>query len=203
MRHIGGETASCKVKGEDEMEDYAIVALYWNRDENAIAETDRKYHGYCWSIAWNILSSREDAEECVSDTWHNAWNAMPPQKPNSLSAFLGRIVRNLSLSRWRRDHARKRYGGMDALLSELEDCLPAPGAVEELLEQRELTELLERWLERLDKEDRVLFLRRYWYGDAVRDLAGQWGVSPNRMTKRLLRLRGELKAVLEQGGVAV
>lgn len=108
------------------MEDAAIVALYWNRDEAAIAETQRKYGSYCQAIAQNILSSREDAEECVSDAWNAAWNAMPPQRPGSLSAFLGRIVRNLSISRWRRDRAQKRYAGLEVLLSELEDCLPAP-----------------------------------------------------------------------------
>ena len=87
------------------MEDAAIVALYWSRDEAAIAETQRKYGAYCRTIAQNILGSWEDAEECVSDAWHRAWNAIPPQRPDSLPAFLGRIVRNLSLSRWRRERS--------------------------------------------------------------------------------------------------
>jgi len=186
------------------MEDQAIVALYWERDERAIQESEQKYGPYCWTIAWNILSSREDAEECVSDTWHNAWNTMPPQRPHSLAAFLGRIVRNLSISRWRREHAQKRYGGMEALLSELEDCLPGPGgSVEDILTGRELVEALERWLDSLPAQERALFLRRYWYGQSVRQLAGECGVTPNAMTKRLLRLRKELKQKLEQEGAAL
>ncbi len=182
------------------MEDTAIVALYWDRNENAIAETERKYGAYCRAIAQNILSSREDAEECVSDTWHNAWNAMPPQRPGSLSAFLGRIVRNLSISRWRREHAQKRFSGLETLLSELEDCLPSSGNVEGELEGKELTALVERWLETLDKEDRVVFLRRYWYGDEVKTVARAWGVGANQMAKRLMRLRRELKQELEREG---
>ncbi len=185
------------------MEDAAIVALYWSRDEAAIAETQRKYGAYCRSIAQNILGSREDAEECVSDTWHRAWNAIPPQRPASLSAFLGRIVRNLSLSRWRREHAQKRYAGLDAMLSELEDCLPAPGGVEDAVEGRALTACIEKWLEGLEQEDRAVFLRRYWYGQEVRSLAKEWGVGPNQMAKRLQRLRKDLKVSLEQEGMTV
>ena len=132
------------------MEDAAIVALYWSRDEAAIAETQRKYGAYCRTIAQNILGSWEDAEECVSDAWHRAWNAIPPQRPDSLPAFLGRIVRNLSLSRWRRERAQKRYAGLDAMLSELEDCLPDHRGVEEAVEGRALTSCIERWLEGLD-----------------------------------------------------
>lgn len=182
------------------MEDAAIVALYWSRDEAAIAETQRKYGPYCRAIALNILSSREDAEECVSDTWHSAWNAMPPQRPGSLSAFLGRIVRNLAISRWRRERAQKRSGGLEVLLSELEDCLPAPQGVEDAAEGRALTRRVEGWLEGLGREDRAVFLRRYWYGQPVKALAGEWGVAPNQMAKRLQRLRGQLKRELEQEG---
>lgn len=185
------------------MDDAAIVALYWSRDENAIAQTEHKYGAYCRAIAGRILSSPEDAEECVSDAWHSAWNAIPPQKPDSLGAFLGRIVRNLSISRWRREHARKRYAGLEALLSELEDCLPAPAGVEEAVEGHELTGLVERWLEGLDKDDRVLFMRRYWYGEQVQTLARAWGVGANQLAKRLMRLRRELKAELEKEGYGV
>ncbi len=182
------------------MEDAAIVALFWNRDESAIQEAQRKYGPYCRSIAQGILGSPEDAEECVSDTWHRAWNAMPPQRPDSLPAFLGRIVRNLSISRWRRERARKRYAGLDVLLSELEDCLPDPKGVEEAVEGRELTRRVEGWLEGLDREDRAVFLLRYWYGREVRALAKAWGIGPNQMAKRLQRLRRDLKRDLEQEG---
>ena len=109
------------------MDDAAIIELYWARDEDAIVQTQQKYGPYCRTIAKNILGVPEDAEECVSDTWHRAWNAMPPQRPDSLGAFLGRIVRNLSISRWRRERAQKRYAGLEEQLSELEDCPPRPG----------------------------------------------------------------------------
>ena len=185
------------------MDDAAIVKLYWSRDESAIEETDRKYGAYCRTIAQNILSNREDAEECVSDTWHNAWNAMPPKRPGSLPPFLGRIVRNLSISRWRREHAQKRYGGLEGLLSGLEECLPDPCGVEEMAEGRALTRRIELWLEGLSRDDRAVFLQRYWYGQEVQALAKAWGVSPNQMAKRLQRLRKSLKRDLEQEGIAV
>lgn len=185
------------------MEDDAIVALYWARNEDAISETDRKYGPYCRTIAWNILKSWEDSEECVSDTWHRAWNAMPPQKPDRLPPFLGRIVRNVSISRWRKGQAQKRGCGVALLLDELEDCLPAPQDVERELEARELTRAVEHWLGRLEREDRLLFLRRYWYGDEVKTLARRRRISPNQAAKRLRRLREGLRRYLEQEGVTV
>ena len=185
------------------MDDGAIIALYWSRDEGAIAETQRKYGAYCRAIAVNILGSPEDAEECVSDTLHRAWNAIPPQRPVSLPAFLGRIVRNLSISRWRRERAQKRYAGLEVMLSELEECLPDPAGVEEAVEGRALTRRIERWLDGLSREDRAVFLRRYWYGEEVRALAKDWGVGPNQMAKRLQRLRKSLKRELEQEGYAL
>ena len=110
------------------MEDSAIIDLYWAREERALSETDTKYGGYCRSIAHNILKNREDSEECVSDTWLHAWNAMPPQRPSILSSFLGRITRNLSFDRCRRQNAEKRGGGsLPLALDELSECVPAPG----------------------------------------------------------------------------
>ncbi len=185
------------------MEDAAIIALYWSRDENAITETDRKYGPYCRAIAQNILSVREDAEECVNDSYHHAWNAMPPQRPDRLPPFLGRIVRNQSISRWRRERAQKRYAGLESLLSGLDECLPDPQDVERTVEGRELTRRVEAWLEGLSRDDRAVFLRRYWYGQEVQALAKAWGVSPNQMTKRLQRLRVSLKRNLEQEGMIV
>lgn len=185
------------------MEDAAIIALYWSRDEAAIVETDKKYGPYCRAIAQNILTVREDAEECVSDSYHRAWNAMPPQRPDALPPFLGRIVRNLSISRWRKERAQKRYAGLEGLLSGLEECLPDPKGVEEAVEGRALTRRIEDWLESLPRDDRAVFLRRYWYGQEVQALAKAWGVSPNQMAKRLQRLRKGLKRDLEQEGFSV
>ena len=119
------------------MEDTVIIALYWERNERAIEETREKYGGYCYGIAMNLLHSPEDAEETVSDTWHAAWNAIPPEKPSSLRAWLGRVVRNLSLNRWNREHRQKRDLGLTELLSELEDCLPARETADNATEEAE------------------------------------------------------------------
>lgn len=120
------------------MEDSAIIELYWVRDESAITQTDRKYGSLCRSLAFRILSDQEDSEECVNDTWHRAWETMPPQRPDSLRAYLGRIVRNLSISRLRQRTAQKRGGGLDLMLSELEDCVPSPHSPEQETDAREL-----------------------------------------------------------------
>lgn len=185
------------------MEDGQIIALYFRRDETAITETDRKYGPFCRRVAENILTLREDAEECVNDTYHTAWNAMPPEEPRCLRAYLGRIVRNLSISRWRAGRAQKRYNGMEVLLSELEDCVPGGEAVEEALDRQRLAEAISVWLEGLAKEDRTLFVRRYWYGDAVKDLAASCGCTAGQMAQRMLRLRKSLKRELEAEGVSL
>ena len=185
------------------MDDFCIVELYHRREERAIAESDKKYGALCRSIALRLLGYREDAEECVNDTWYAAWDKMPPERPQSLGAFLGRITRNLSISRWRRDHAKKRYDGMELLLSELEDCVPAPGTVEENLERQQLARSISAWLDSLEDEDRRLFIRRYWYGGSVKKLAEERGEGANAVAQRLLRLRKGLRAFLESEGVEV
>lgn len=143
------------------MEDREIVALYHARDEGAISETAAKYGAFCLRIALNLLGIREDADECVNDTWLAAWRRMPPELPASLRAFLGRITRNLSISRYRQTRARKRYAGMEALLSELDDCVPSPATVEQTLDAMELTRHIEAWLGALPEREQRLFLRRY------------------------------------------
>ena len=185
------------------MDDLAIVELYHRREEQAITESDKKYGAQCRSIALRLLGFREDAEECVNDTWHAAWNRMPPDRPRALGAFLGRITRNLSISRWRRDHAQKRYEGMEILLSELEDCVPASGTVEEQLERQQLAQTISAWLDSLEDEDRWLFIRRYWYADPVKKLAAERGGGANTLSQRLLRLRKGLRAFLEAEGVEI
>lgn len=185
------------------MEDAQIINLYWLRDEGAIQETDRKYGAFCHRVAMNILHSFQDSEECVSDTYGRCWDTMPPQRPGSLRAYLGTIIRNLSISRYRSFHAQKRFGGAEILLSELSDCIPAPDSVQRTVESEELSEHISRWLEGLSDGDRALFLRRYWNGDPVKDLAGELGVRPNALTKRLLRLRESLRRDLEREGVCL
>ena len=183
------------------MDDSQIIDLYWKRDSSAIAETDRSYGRYCLQIAKNILTLVWDAEECVNDTWLAAWNQMPPSRPQCLRAFLGRIVRNLSISRWRANRAQKRGCGLDLMLSELEDCIPAAQTVEEIVNHKLLTDAIAQWLSGLDDAHRALFLRRYWYGETVPELAQQWGCHPKQMTQRLLRLRRKLRTHLEAEGV--
>lgn len=185
------------------MEDAAIIVLYWARDQRAIVETDGKYGPFCRRLALNILTVREDAEECVNDTYHQAWNTMPPQRPDSLRAYLGRIVRNLSLDLWRRNHAQKRDRGLEQLLSELEDCVPARQTVEQAVEAAELSRHIGDWLETLTPRDRALFVRRYWNGESLAELAAEAGEPANRLSQRLLRLRRGLRKALEREGVTL
>lgn len=187
-------------RGGMSVEDQSIIELYFRRSERAISETEAKYGGYCGAIASNILTQQEDAEECLNDTWLAAWNDIPPSRPNCLRAYLGRLTRNLAITRYRYTHAEKRRSGMDLLLSELEDSLPAPVGVEQTMEQAELSRILRDWLDDLAAEDRKLFIRRYWYGVSVKSLAAEAGTKDNLMAQRLLRLRRKLKQRLEQEG---
>ena len=185
------------------MEDSAIIDLYWQRDEAAISETDRKYGPFCRSISMNLLGDREDAEECVSDTWLAAWNAMPPERPRVLRAWLGKVVRNLSLHRWNERRRQKRGGGMTLLLGELEECVPSPADVEQELENEELGRVIDRWLHTLSAGDRALFVRRYWNGCSLWELAEDWGVPSEKLAQKMLRLRRSLRTALEKEGISL
>lgn len=181
------------------MEDAGIVSLYWDRSEQAIVETDRKYGAYCFSISYNILTNREDAQECVSDTYMAAWRAMPPKKPGILSAFLGKITRCISLDRWKSRSAYKRGGGEVMLaLEELEDCLSGGETPEEALLRRETVKELNRFLEALPKIERQVFLCRYWYLDSVKDIAQRFGFTEGKVTSMLHRTRKKLGKCLEK-----
>lgn len=185
------------------MEDHQIIELFFQRDERAIAETAEKYGGFCTHIAMNILSVREDAEECVSDTYFSAWKQIPPTMPEVFKAFLGRITRNLSISKFRAMRAKKRFNGLDVMLSELEDCIPTSENVEQIVEARELSVCISEWLRSLSSEDCALFVRRYWYGDEVQVLAKKCGITSGHMAQKMLRMRKSLKSFLEQKGVAL
>lgn len=181
------------------MEDQQIIDLYFARSETAIAETERKYGNYCRTIAGNILRDESDSEECVSDTWLRAWNAMPPQCPARLGAFLGRITRNLALDRWRLAGAQSRGGG--AVCEELSDCLTAGDPTQTLVDRVVLTQVLDRFLAGLPPKKRRLFLRRYWYFSTVEELSRDFGMSQSNVKMTLLRLRRELKELLIQEGI--
>ena len=183
------------------MEDLEIVELYWARDERAISESDAKYGPLCRSIALRVLISPEDSEECVSDTWLRAWNAMPPQRPARLGAFLGKITRNLSLNRWRRDHAEKRYGGETALALEELGEIVSGKSLEDEAQERELDRAMNGFLRGLPDRDRDLFLRRYWGVETLESLAKQTGLSVSAVHRRLGKLRESLRDHLRKEGI--
>lgn len=185
------------------MEDNDIISLYWNRNQLAISETAGKYGVFLTGISMNILIDRCDAEECVNDTYHKAWTTIPPVRPVSLAAYLGKLVRNISISLYRAKHAAKRYDGADLLISELEECLPDKTDVESHIEMKFLTETINKWLYTLKEADRALFIRRYWNGDSIDSIAEQWEVRTNKLSVRLCRMRKDLKEYLEKEGIAV
>ena len=183
------------------MEDNAIVALYFQRAEQAIVETRQKYEPFCRRIACNLLQRLQDVEECLNDTWHAAWQRIPPERPAVLNAFLGRITRNLAISRFRAENAQKRGGNMTVLLSELGDCVPAGETTEQAFDRRHLGQCISRWLDGQTPEERALFLCRYWYGESLQSLAQRCGTTPHRLAQKMLRLRKSLRAALEAEGV--
>ena len=186
------------------MEDAEIIELYFRRSEEAIAESDRKYGAYCSSIAWRILKSREDSEECVSDTWLRAWGAMPPARPRFLRAFFGKITRNLSLGRYERDHAAKRGGGeVSIALDELGECVASPQGEAWSCDRHVLTEVLNSFLREMPAEKRIIFVRRYWYFDSISAIASDLGVSKSKVKMTLLRSRRELAEILGKEGLEV
>lgn len=184
------------------MEDSGIIQRYWQRDESAIAETAEKYGAFLLGIAWNILHIHADAEECVNDTYLHAWNVIPPSRPSALRAWLGRVVRNLSLDRWKQRQAAKRGGGETALLlGELDACVPDGTGMEQHLEDQEIASLISQFLRTLPRDSRVMFLRRYWYGDSVADIARRFACGEGRVKSSLFRTRKSLRTFLEQKGV--
>ena len=183
------------------MEDEAIVALYWARDESAIPATAEKYDAYCAAIAGNILQSPQDAEECVNDTYLSAWNAMPPSRPRLLKAFLGKITRNLSLNRVRQHKALKRGGG--AVMEELGEISTGADPVGEAIQRRELLRAIDTFLDGLPKRQRQLFVCRYWYFDSVTDLAARFQMTENHVSVTLRRIREKLRRNLLERGFAL
>jgi RNA polymerase sigma-70 factor (ECF subfamily) len=183
------------------MDDQVIIELYWNRDENAILHTQRKYGASCQTIASNILGNPQDAEECVNDAYLKVWNSIPPERPQSLFAFLSKIVRNVSLDRHRFNSAEKRNHRADVMLSELEECL-ADDSLAQVSEEG-VVEALNRFLKTLDRETRLLFVRRYWYMDSNQKLAKTFSMSENVVRQRLYRTREKLKKFLEEEGIGI
>ena len=175
------------------MNDERIIELFFERSEQAIKELDGKYGKVFHSLSFKILNNYQDAEECVNDSYLGTWNAIPPAKPNPLLAFVCKIVRNISLKRYEQNTAAKRNSHYDVVMEELEDCLASTTTIEEEIAERELTEIIESFLESLSKENRVIFLRRYWFSDTYADIAKQVGLTENNVSVRLTRIRKELR----------
>ena len=186
------------------MNDQNIILLYFQRSEQAISATAARYGSYCYSIAYHILKEKRDTEEIVSDTYLDAWNAIPPHKPNSLSAFLGRIARRNALDRWEYLHAAKRGRGEVLLvLEELNDCVSAQGNLETEIQRQELGRAISLFLKQLPQIERKVFVRRYWYLESVREIAHKEGFSQSKVKSMLLRTRNKLRAYLEKEGITV
>ena len=181
------------------MEDSKIIQLLWDRAENALEAVARRFGARLYQTAMNILGSFQDAEESVNDTYLAVWNTIPPKKPNPLAGFVYKIGRNNALNRMRSNLAQKRNNTYDLSLEELEGCIPGP-ALEAQLDARELGRLIDRFLDTLSPENRHIFLRRYWFGDGVNQIAKSFSLSQNTVSVRLRRMREGLRTYLIKEG---
>ena len=183
------------------LEDDKIIQLYWDRNESAIEESSKKYGSYVRQIACRILTDIADAEECVNDTWLRAWNAMPPQRPTVLSAFFGKITRNLSFDVYRRSHRDKRGGAeIDLVLEELGECVSGQDDTEARWENKELVREINRFLGSLPRTKRDMFVLRYWYAYSVHTIADRFHTTDNNVSVILNRLRKKLRTYLTERG---
>lgn len=190
-------------KEDEPVEDIQIIQLFFARSEQAITELDAKYGGVCHKLSYQILNNQLDAEECVNDAYLGAWNAIPPERPNPLLTFLCKIVRNLSINRYHANTAIKRNSFYDVALSEVEQDLVAPETVEGKVEAKELARLIETFLDSLNVENRVIFMRRYWFADSYSEIASRVGVTEKTVSVRLTRMRKQLRSYLTKQGVFV
>ena len=186
------------------MEDEAIVSLYWQRNESAIRETERKYDRYLTKIAMNILADREDSRESVNDTYLAAWNSMPPHRPGVLSTYLGKITRRISIDRFRyRTREKRRQSEYEISLSELGDCVSGGNTTEEAVNVKLLADAIGIWLRLQPEENRNLFLCRYYFLDSLQDVAKHCGITESKCKTVLFRMRKSLKEYLEKEGFVV
>ena len=183
------------------LEDSEIIALFYERSEQAIVELNRKYGAAVTKTAANILNDRLDVEECANDTYLGVWNTIPPQNPNPLVSYVCRIARNLAAKKYHARHAAKRNSAFDAVLDELEECIPAPVNLEAEYEAKELSAAISRFLGTLSYEDRFFFVRRYFYADSVSDIAAMTQGKSHRISVRLFRTREKLHQYLTEEGL--
>ena len=185
------------------MEDAKIIDLLFKRDQQAIRELDTKYGKACYRLSYNIVNDRQDAEECVNDAYLGAWNTIPPARPDPLLTYLCKIVRNISLNNYYRKNAAKRNGRCAAAMEEIEACIASPDTVDAEIEARELARIIESFLDTLTAENRVIFMRRYWFSDSGRDIAEFVGLTEKNVSVRLTRIRGKMRKFLIERGVSV
>ena len=183
------------------MKDHEIIDLFFERSEQAIADLDRKYGAAVRGVSAGILRDRQDVEECVNDTYLRVWSLIPPQRPEHLGAFCCRIARNVSLDRCDFNSADKRSSRYGAALDELAGCVPDAATVESEVDARELATAIDRFLEGLSRDDRCMFMQRYWRGAAVADVARQMGLTAHAVSVRLFRIRRKLKDHLMKEGI--
>lgn len=183
------------------MDDIKIIDLFFARSELAIEALDGKYGTTCHNLSRSILKDQQDAEECVNDAYLGVWNAIPPHRPNPLVAFVCKIVRNISIMRYRANTALKRNSNYDVTMEELEKCLSSPVSVENSLEEKELIAIIEDFLRGLSQENRVIFLRRYWFSDSYAEIAARTGLTEKNVSVRLSRIRKQLQTHLAERGV--
>lgn len=185
------------------MDDREIIKLFYERSEQAITELSDKYGTVCSKIAFNILNSTQDAEECVNDAYLGVWNTVPPQDPTPLLSYVCRIVRNLSIKKYRANTAAKRNSIYDVALDELENCFPSSVSADDEFNASETARIINEFLETLDKENRVIFVRRYWYSDSITDIAKQFGRNEHNISVRLSRIREKLRKHLIKEGITI
>lgn len=185
------------------MEDNEIIDLYFERSERALKETQYRYGGYCRKVAYNILCSREDSEECVNDTWFRAWNSIPPERPLSLGAFLFRITRNIAISLLRKRTAKKRNRSEAYVcIDELSECIP-DCKNSFVSEDTEIKDSLNRFITSLNNETARIFILRYWYVFSVKEISGQLSMSEGAVKMSLYRTREKLKKFLQEEGISL
>ncbi len=185
------------------IDDEKIIEMFFERSEQGIRELDIKYGKICHNFSYNILNSRQDAEECVNDAYLGAWNAIPPARPNPLLSYIIKIVRNVSLKVYWRKKAAKRSGHYTIALQEIENCIADNKTVEDEIEDRELARIIEEFLDTLTLENRVIFMRRYWFADSCKDIAEFVGLSEKNISVRLTRIREKMKQYLIEREVFV
>lgn len=192
------------LKGDIHMDDSKIVDLYWQRSENALTETESKYKNYCYNIAFNILENKEDANECVNDTYLRAWNSMPTHRPERLSTFLGKITRNLALTCFQKRNRQKRgLGQVEIALSELEECISNEDFVTKPLEVEEIAEYISKFLYTLPAESRIAFIGRYWRFYSISTISNHLGFSESKTKSLLHRTRIGLKSYFKKVGIEI